>query len=327
MPLLVLHDGRVLRDPTNVEATQAYGLPTELPDIDEADVVVVGAGPGGLAAAVYGASEGLVTVVVERDSIGGQAGSSSLIRNYLGFARGIGGAELTQRAYQQAWAFGTRFSLTKEATGLRQEDGRLVVSVAPEGEVRTKAVVLATGVSYRRLGVPDLESLPGVFYGASNFEAKQLEGRVGHVVGGGNSAGQAALYLARFAESVTLLVRGEALAESMSSYLIDQLAAAGVEVRLNAEVVGGGGHDALDHIVVRDRVDGTDRAIPTDALFILIGASPQTAWLPPEVWRDQWGYIVTGDDLVQGDARRSAPWPLERPATPGDVDAGGVRHR
>ncbi len=188
--------------------------------------------------------------------------------------------------------------------------------------MRTKAVVLATGVSYRLLGVPELERLPGVFYGASNFEAKQLEGRVGHVVGGGNSAGQAALYLARFADSVTLLVRGAALAESMSAYLIDQLAAAGVEVRLNAEVVGGGGHDGLDHIVVRDRESGTESSVPTDALFILIGASPQTAWLPREVWRDQWGYIVTDDDLVLGDAK--APWPLERAPRPLETSMPGV---
>jgi thioredoxin reductase (NADPH) len=321
-PLLVLHDGRVLHDPSNVEATQAYGLPTELPDVDEADVVVIGAGPGGLAAAVYGASEGLITVAVERDAIGGQAGSSSLIRNYLGFARGIGGAELTQRAYQQAWVFGTRFSLTREAVGLRGDNGRLVVSLAPDGELRTKAVVLATGVSYRRLGLPALEASGGVFYGASNFEAKQLEGRVAHVVGGGNSAGQAALHLARFAKAVTLLVRGEALAESMSAYLIEQLASAGVEVRLNAEVVGGGGGDGLDHIVVRDRKEGTDTTISTDALFVLIGAEPQTGWLPPEIRRDQWGYVVTGDDLLHD---QGAPeWPLERDPLPFETSMPGV---
>jgi hypothetical protein len=222
-PLLVLHDGRVLRDPSNVEATQAYGLPTELPDVDEADVVVIGAGPGGLAAAVYGASEGLITIAVERDAIGGQAGSSSLIRNYLGFARGIGGAELTQRAYQQAWVFGTRFSLTREAIGLRQEDGRLVVSLAPDGELRTKAVVLATGVSYRRLGVPELEGSFGVFYGASNFEAKQLEGKVAHVVGGGNSAGQAVVHLANYARQVHVVVRKPELGAGMSRYLVDRI--------------------------------------------------------------------------------------------------------
>jgi thioredoxin reductase (NADPH) len=330
-PMLVLHDGRVLRDPSNVEAAQAYGLPTELPVIDEADVVVIGAGPGGLAAAVYGASEGLVTVAVERDAIGGQAGSSSLIRNYLGFARGIGGAELAQRAYQQAWVFGTQFSLTREAVGLRQDDGRLLVSLAPDGELRTKAVVLATGVSYRRLGVPELEECNGVFYGASIFEAKQLEGRVAHVVGGGNSAGQAALHLARFADAVTLLVRGQALAESMSAYLIEQLEAAGVEVRLNAEVVGGGGADGLDHIVVRDRAEGTDATIATDALFVLIGAEPQTGWLPPEVRRDQWGYVVTGDDLLyeEGEPRWSlerSPLPLET-SLPGVFAVGDVRRR
>jgi thioredoxin reductase (NADPH) len=170
--------------------------------------------------------------------------------------------------------------------------------------------------------VPELEATPGVFYGASNFEAKQLEGRVAHVVGGGNSAGQAALYLARFADAVSLLVRGEALAESMSAYLIEQLAAAGVEVRLNAEVAGGGGEDRLDHIVVRNRADGTEDRVDSDALFILIGASPQTGWLPDELWRDPWGYVVTGDDLVHGEA--TPPWDVEIPPKPLETTMTGV---
>ncbi|MDQ3781704.1 MAG: FAD-dependent oxidoreductase [Actinomycetota bacterium] len=299
VPLLVLHDGRVLRDPTNAEVTRAYGMPTSLPVGAEVDVVVVGAGPAGLSAAVYASSEGLATVVVERDAIGGQAGSSSLIRNYLGFSRGIGGAELVQRAYQQAWVFGTRFALTREAVGLRPDGDLLVVTVSPGEELRTRSVVLATGVAYRRLDVPELEALhgAGMYYGASAFEAKALAGRIAHVVGGGNSAGQAALHLARYAAAVTLLVRGHSLAESMSAYLIGELAAAGVEVRLDAEVVGGGGEHALDHIVVRDLVHMTDTVDSTDGLFILIGATPITDWLPPEVLRDRWGYLLTGDDI------------------------------
>ncbi|CAN5402635.1 MAG: FAD-dependent oxidoreductase [Acidimicrobiia bacterium] len=331
VPLLVLHDGRVLRDPTNADVTRAYGMPTDLPDTDEVDVVVVGAGPAGLAAAVYGASEGLSTVVVERDAIGGQAGSSSLIRNYLGFSRGIGGAELTQRAYQQAWVFGTSFALTREAVGLRRDDGGLVVTVSPGQEIRTRSVVLATGVSYRRLGIPELEALAGagVFYGASNFEAKALEGRVAHVVGGGNSAGQAALHLARYAASVTLLVRGETLAESMSAYLIEQLESAGVAVQLYAGVVGGGGEHGLDHIVIRDLARGTDATVATDGLFILIGALPLTSWLPPEVMRDRWGYVITGEEV----AAEGGTWSLSRPpqpletSMPGVFAAGDVRRR
>jgi thioredoxin reductase (NADPH) len=327
VPVVLRHDGSVLRDPSNAELARSYGVQTELPDAGEVDVAIVGAGPAGLAAAVYAASEGLSTLVLEREAIGGQAGSSSLIRNYLGFSRGISGAELAQRAYQQAWVFGATFAHTREAVGLRAGDDRLVLTVAPGVEVPARAVVLATGVSYRRIGVPELEALmgAGVFYGASVSEAKALSGRVVHVVGGGNSAGQAALHLVRYAREVSLLVRGASLAESMSQYLVDQLTAAGVRVELGVEVVGGGdwkGSGHLDTLVLRDRRSGTEREEASDAVFVLIGAAPRTEWLPPEVLRDRWGYVLAGDDVLAEGGRRA--WPLDRPPRPLETSMPGV---
>jgi thioredoxin reductase (NADPH) len=323
-PLVVLLDGRVLRDPGNAELAAAYGLETALDGPRTADLVVVGAGPAGLAAAVYAASEGLDVLVVEREAIGGQAGTSSLIRNYLGFARGISGSELAQRAYQQAWVFGARFAHSREAIGLRIEGDRFVVRIAPDDEVVCRSVVLATGVSYRRLGVPELEELEGagVFYGASAVEAQGMAGRIVHVVGGGNSAGQAALHLARYAASVTLLVRGATLADSMSQYLIEQLRAQGVAVRTGVEVVGGGGDGVLERIVVRNRVTDDAGEEPCDGLFVLIGAAPRTDWLPPDVLRDRWGYVLTGQSVLEEGGRRA--WPLQREPAPHETSVPGV---
>lgn len=325
-PLVLLHDGRVLQDPTNTELAAAYGVRTAL-DADggaEVDVAVVGAGPSGLAAAVYASSEGLSTLVVERESIGGQAGSSSLIRNYLGFSRGVSGADLAQRAYQQAWVFGAEFLLMREAVRLRSEDERFVLVVDGGEEVRARAVVLATGVSYRRLDAPELEALAGagVFYGASVSEARAVSGQDVYVVGGGNSAGQAALHLARYARRVVLLVRGDSLAESMSKYLIDQLAAVGVLVRLHSEIVGGGGTGRLERLVVHDRRSGADDTVDAGGLFVLIGAAPRTEWLPAELLRDRWGYLLSGPDVLDEGGRRA--WPLERPPRPLETSLPGV---
>jgi thioredoxin reductase (NADPH) len=327
-PVVVLHDGRVLVDPDRGELAAAYGMSTDLPDDAEVDVVVVGAGPGGLAAAVYASSEGLTTTVIESESIGGQAGSSSLIRNYLGFSRGVSGTDLSQRAYQQAWVFGTDFVHAREATGLRVEGEnakrRIVVEVGQGRQVRAGAVVLATGVAYRRLGVPELEEFrgAGLYYGASAFEAKALTGGVAHVVGGGNSAGQAALHLARYAREVNLLVRGPSLAESMSQYLIDQLDAAGVRVRLETGIVGGGGDGRLDHVVLRDARADREVAEPTDGIFVLIGAAPHTGWLPEAVLRDQWGYLLTGPGIA--DQAHPGSWPLLRAPLPLETSVPGV---
>ncbi|WP_400993605.1 FAD-dependent oxidoreductase [Agromyces sp. GXQ0307] len=322
VPIVLLIDGRVLLDPDNAELAAAYGLTTTLDG--EADVVVVGAGPGGLAAAVYAASEGLDVLVVERESIGGQAGSSSLIRNYLGFSRGISGSELAQRAYQQAWVFGARFAHAREAVGIERDADGFRVRVAPEDCIRCSSIVLATGVSYRRLDVDELTPFEGagVYYGASAIEAQGMAGRHVTIIGGGNSAGQAALHLARYAASVTVLVRGTGLAASMSQYLIDQLVAQGVAVRTRAEVVGGGGDGVLERIRVRDRDTGEERDVECGGLFVLIGAAPRTEWLPPEILRDRWGYVLTGPEVVAEGER--ANWPLEREPFPHETSVPGV---
>ncbi|TDD96402.1 FAD-dependent oxidoreductase, partial [Jiangella asiatica] len=332
-PVVLLRDGRVLVDPTNAQVADAYGVSTQLGDDTEFDVIIVGAGPAGLAAAVYASSEGLRTLVIERESIGGQAGSSSLIRNYLGFARGISGADLAQRAYQQAWVFGTTFLLMRELVSIETE-GEWHIVTANDGErARARTVVLATGVSYRRIGVPALERFEGagVFYGASVSEARALTGEDVFVVGGGNSAGQAAMYLSRYARSVTLLVRGASLAESMSQYLIDSIDAAGIRVCLRTEVVDGGGDGRLVWIGLRDRGTGAMRRERAGGLFVLIGALPHTEWLPERIERDQWGYLFTGPDVMESHA--VSRWPLRRQplmletCVPGVFAAGDVRRR
>jgi thioredoxin reductase (NADPH) len=330
-PVAILLDGQVLDDPTNAEMAAAFGVQTELDGKDEFDVVVVGAGPAGLAAAVYAASEGLDTLVVERESIGGQAGSSSLIRNYLGFSRGVSGAELAQRAYQQAWVFGSQFLLMNDATGVRAcEDGRIAVTVADGTEVLARSVVLAMGVSYRRLDAPGLDELTGagVYYGASTSEAQALAGRQAFVVGGGNSAGQAAIHLARYADRVTILIRGESLAKSMSRYLIDVIdATPNLDVRPHVEVAGARGDGRLSEIALRDTASGETEAVPADGLFVMIGARPHTDWLPDSVARDPRGFLLTGADVPD------EAWPLSRAplmletCMPGVFAAGDVRHR
>jgi thioredoxin reductase (NADPH) len=271
--------------------------------------------------------------VVERESIGGQAGSSSLIRNYLGFSRGISGAELAQRGYQQAWVFGAHFVLMRQVEHLETDGDRFVAKISDIGEVSARAVVLANGVSYRRLGVPELEALTGagVHYGASVSAAHGLAGMHAVVVGGGNSAGQAVLHLARYAE-VTLVVRGAKLGDGMSSYLVETIdATPGITVLTETEVVGGGGDGRLERAVLRSRATGAEQTIPADGLFVMIGAAPHTDWLPEAVGRDRYGFVLAGSDAA-ADER----WPLEREPYPyestlpgvfavGDVRCGSVK--
>jgi thioredoxin reductase (NADPH) len=315
--------GRYLLDPTERELFELWGMPTTLAEEErEADLLVVGSGPSGLAAAVYSASEGLRTVVVEREAVGGQAGTSSLIRNYLGFSRGLTGTELAQRGYQQAWVFGARFVLGREVTALRPVDGWYEATVDGVGVVRTRGVVLAIGVSYRRLGVPDLEELidAGVFYGASVQEAYAMEGRRVVVVGGGNSAGQAALHLARYAAQVTIAIRGPDLAATMSRYLIDAIdASPRVDVARNTEVVGGGGEGRLRRLRLRDRHSGEEREVEAEGLFVMIGAEPRTGWLPDDLARDGRGFVLAGPDTAAAGA-----WGLDRPCRPGETSLPGV---
>jgi thioredoxin reductase (NADPH) len=326
VPVVVQRNGLVLVDPSNVEIAKAYGANTTLPRVREFDVAVVGAGPSGLAAAVYAASEGLRTVVIERETIGGQAGSSSRIRNYLGFQRGVTGADLAQRAHQQAWVFGTTFLQMCEALALRSDGDRLYLSSSTCPEIPTAVVVLATGVSYRRLDIPALAELigRGVFYGASASEAERFTGRSVFVVGGGNSAGQAAVHLARHARRVTILVRRTTLAETMSRYLIDEIEGQlNIDVRYETQIVAGTGEDALETLTLEHIPSGDTEVVPADAVFILIGAQPHTAWLPDEVARDRYGFVLTGPT---NDA-----WPLDRPpfmfesSMPGVFAVGDVR--
>jgi len=269
------------------------------------DVVIVGAGPAGLAAAVYAASEGLRTALLEREAFGGQAGTSSRIRNYLGFPDGVSGAELAQRAYQQAWVFGTHLVYGNPATSLAQDRDLLVVGLEDGSEARARAVVIASGVSYRRLGVPELEALAGagVFYGAGTIEAQAVTGKPVFVVGGGNSAGQAALHLSKYAQQVTILIRSQSLAASMSDYLIRQIEAApNVEVRYRCEVAGGGGSGHLDQLLLRDRDSGQTERVPAAGLFILIGAQPFTGWLPGAIrTRHRSGLAPAAGSLAAGD--------------------------
>jgi thioredoxin reductase (NADPH) len=325
-PVLRLHDDRVLIDPTNEEIASAYGVATEPDQGGEFDLTIVGGGPAGLSAAVYASSEGLRTLVLERHTVGGQAGSSSLIRNYLGFARGVSGGELSQRAYQQAWVFGAQFAITREARTLEIGRGRHVLTCDAGFRGDTRAIVLATGATYRRLGIPELDELvgAGVFYGASTVEAQGLARECVYVVGGGNSAAQAALHLSRQAPRVSLLIRGPSVAAGMSQYLVEALAATpDVDVSVQTEVVAGGGDDRLEWLELRDSASGTTTRVPAAALFILIGAHPLTEWLPDSIVRDRTGYVLTGSDML-ADAAGGAAWPLERSPMAYETSAPGV---
>ena len=313
-PAVTLADGQVLTDPEPAELTRALGFPTEL-DSHEADLVVVGAGPAGLSAAVYGASEGLRTTVLDAGAVGGQAGSSSLIRNYLGFPRGLGGGELAQRAYQQAWLFGAQFRLTHRASGLEPRDGRHVVRTDSGAEVAARAVVLALGVEYRRLDAPGLTELEGagVFYGASMSEAQALAGESVYIVGGGNSAGQAALHLARYACKVRILVRGDGLAATMSQYLIDTIDKdPNVRVRTRTEVVAGLGDGRLEQL--RAAHARRDRDRPGGGAGRPDRRPSAHRVAPDEIARDEWGYLATGPDVAGLAARARAAAARDEPA-------------
>jgi thioredoxin reductase (NADPH) len=326
-PVVALYNGIVLVDPTNAEVGQALGVDVRPPERTY-DVLIVGAGPAGLAGAVYGASEGLRTAVLEREAFGGQAGTSSLIRNYPGFPWGVSGVELAWRTYQQAWTFGTQFSYGNPATSLADGGGLHVVGLEDGSEVRSRAVIIATGVSYRRLGVSGLEALvgAGVFYGAATVQAQAMVGGHAFVVGGGNSAGQAALHLSKYARQVSVLVRSGSLAASMSDYLIREIDnAPNVDVRHCVDVVGGGGDGRLEYVRVRDRLSGAVGSLPAAGLFVLIGAEPFTGWLPEVLGRDRWGYVLTGADAAESWPLERAPLPLET-TLPGVFAVGDVRH-
>ena len=324
LPVIELYTGEVLVDPPNERLADAFGV-TE-PPAGTVDLAIVGAGPAGLAAAVSAASEGLSTVLLDREGIGGQAGTSSLIRNYLGFPRGVSGAELATRAFEQAWLFGARPYLVRPAESLRSGPEGFTVAVSGGPDVTARSIVIATGVSYRRLGIPSLEALvgAGVYYGAAVSEAQALAGQRVCVVGGGNSAGQAAVHLAKYAAQVTILIRSASLATSMSSYLIGEIEAdPRIDIRYGTELAGGRGEGQLEAVTVVDRARGVAADLPVAALFVLIGAEPRTGWLPPEIERDGWGFVITGAGLVS-EGRLPPAWPLKRPPMPHETSVPGV---
>jgi thioredoxin reductase (NADPH) len=323
LPVVIRYDGQVIVDPSLPDLAGAIGVNFES-DLESCDVAIVGAGPAGLTAAVYAASEGLETVLLELAVSGGQAGTSPMIRNYPGFPHGIEGGLLMERTCEQAWLMGAHIVFAQEAVALERRGAERVVSLHDGTEVRAAAVVIATGVSWRRLGIPHLDELigAGVFYGAAVSESRAMAGQDVFVVGAGNSAGQAALYLSEHASSVTLLVRGENLSKSMSSYLIRAIEAhPSITVRPRTEVIDGGGDGALEYLRLAERATGAIHETAANALFIMIGGEPHTQWLPREIARNSGGYVVTGRDILQ---QPGADWTASREPFPLETSMAGV---
>ncbi len=313
VPIVITADGRALVQPSLPGLAAAVGLSTE-PAIDFYDLVIVGGGPAGLGAAVYAASEGLRTVIVERAAPGGQAGQSSRIENYLGFPDGVSGGQLTERARRQALRFGAELLTARTVTSLAARGSARQVSFEDGSSVLAHSVVLASGVSYRQLeanGAPELVGR-GVYYGSAAIQAQACAGEHVLIVGGANSAGQAATFFARHAAKVSMIVRGDSLERSMSSYLIDQIRAVeNIDVRLNTSVLTCAGQDHLECVTLVNSSDGSQEVVEAAHLFVFIGAAPLTDWLPPAVVRDGAGFVVTGPDLVL-DGRRPRGWDLDR---------------
>jgi thioredoxin reductase (NADPH) len=328
LPLVLLPNGDQLIQPSTTELAQTIGMQTTAAQ-PFYDLVIVGGGPGGLAAAVYGASEGLRTVMIEREAPGGQAGTSSRIENYLGFPVGLSGSDLARRAVTQAKRFGVEILTPQAVTGVRLENNYRIVTLADGSEISCHALILAMGVAWRRLSTPGIEQFTGagVYYGAAQTEAAACHDEAVYIVGGANSAGQAAMYFAKYARQVTILVRGESLAKSMSQYLIDQIAGtANIAVLPFHSVVAAEGTDRLERILVQDAQTDTIKTFETNSLFIFIGATPSTDWLDGIVAKDDRGFICTGPDVSADYA-----WPLERDrflletSVPGIFAVGDVR--
>lgn len=331
LPVVIRHDGQVMVDPALPDLARAIGVSVKN-DIEVCDLAIVGAGPAGLTAAVYAASEGLDTVLLEQYVSGGQAGTSPLIRNYPGFPHGINGGALMERTCEQAWLMGAHIVFAQQARALERRGDDHVVRLRDGSELRAGAVVIATGVQWRRLGVPRLEALvgAGVFYGIAVSESRAMQDQDVFIIGAGNSAGQAALHLAKHARTVTLLVRRDSFAKSMSSYLVRAIESTpNVLVRHNTEVIDGDGDGHLESITLADRAAGTTERRPATALFVMIGGEPHTRWLPAEIARDAGGYVITGRDLLAANRSR---WERDREpkafetSMPGVFAAGDVRN-
>ena len=333
LPFMVFPDGSRLCDPAPLAIAQKIGLRTHT-DVDFYDLAIIGGGPAGLAAAVYGASEGLRTVMIEREAPGGQAGLSSRIENYLGFPAGLSGQDLARRAVVQATRFGVEILAPQEAVGLRVEGPYRIVELADGSRISCHALLLATGVQWRSLGVPGEAQLrgAGVYYGGGMTEALSCRGETVYVVGGANSAGQAAVHFSKYAEKVVMLVRRESLAATMSQYLIEQISKTpNIEVWPDTEVVEVHGNNHLEAISLRCSRTGTIDRYPAGSLFIYIGALPRTDWLGSCIQRDDRGFILSGPDLMNS-GKRPAGWPLDREpglletSVPGVFVVGDVRH-
>ena len=330
LPVVITPDGNALVEPTDAELASCVGLATT-PSKDFYDLIVIGGGPAGLGAAVYGASEGLRTVLVERTATGGQAGQSSRIENYLGFPDGVPGAQLTDRARRQATKFGAELLTTRDVVGLDVNGSARTVRFADGGTIDAHTVILATGVSYRQLNAPGCDQMldAGVFYGAALTEAEACKDQDVYIVGGANSAGQAAVYLSRYARSVTMLVRAGSLEQSMSYYLIQQIAGIDqITVRTCTEVAEVQGEGHLERLELRDLNTGDQETVEAGQLFIFIGAAPRTGWLDGVVARDEHGFVLAGLDLTED---HLAEWPLDRQPfhletnVPGVFAVGDVR--
>ncbi|MGW0841821.1 FAD-dependent oxidoreductase [Streptomyces sp. NPDC002787] len=325
LPLVVTPDGTPLVEPEDAELAERVGLATT-PAQDFYDLVVIGGGPAGLGAAVYGASEGLRTLLVERSATGGQAGQSSRIENYLGFPDGVSGGQLTSRARRQATKFGAEILTAREVSGLEVNGAARTIRFSDGSAVAAHSVILATGVSYRQLAAPGCADLTGcgVFYGSALTEAAGCQGHDVYIVGGANSAGQAAMYLSRGAKSVTLLVRGDSLTASMSHYLIRQLAEApNIFVRPGTVVEAAHGTNQLEQLTLKDIVSGREELVDAQWLFVFIGAEPHTDWLEGTVLRDERGFIVAGPDMTS-DGSPPAGWELDRPPYHLETNVPGV---
>lgn len=330
-PILIFPDGQILEQPTTQQIAEKAGIRGHA-EVPLYDLIIVGAGPAGLAAAVYGASEGLSTLIIEREATGGQAGQSTRIENYLGFPSGLSGAELSRRAMTQARRFGTEFLLTQEVVSIENHVGVIGVSLSDGTELRAHSVIIATGVAYRRLQVPGADQLTGqgIYYGASVAETSSVRGETIHIVGAANSAGQAAIHFATVAQRVTMLVRGSTLSAGMSHYLAERIQATpNIDIRYHTTIDAVRGDEHLEEVILRDTDSGERLTEPASALFVFIGAAPRTDWLDGRIARDEKGFILTGADVRGFGAAKDwrpdrEPYLMET-NVPGVFAAGDVR--